>query len=109
MDRYVDMFKALGNSTRLRIFMMLQVKSLCVCEIKQVIGYSMSTLSNHLRIMKDAHLILAIKDNKYINFQINTANPKVKQLLDILKNNCDEEFADDKKKAAEADRDIICG
>ncbi|HHE38083.1 MAG TPA: ArsR family transcriptional regulator [Candidatus Cloacimonetes bacterium] len=42
------MFKALGDKTRLRIVLMLKVKPICVCEIREIIGTSLSTISNHL-------------------------------------------------------------
>lgn len=109
MDKYADMFKALGNATRLRIFFMLRVKTLCVCEIREIIPFSMSTLSNHLKILKDAGIITSFKENKFINFQLNTADSVVEQILKIFENMEDEEIEKDRKRVEKVDRNLICG
>ena len=41
MNFEVEVFKALGDSNRLRIVCMLTVRELCVCEINAVLNISM--------------------------------------------------------------------
>ncbi len=76
MEKYYDyakMFKALGDNSRLRIIKMLSQKNLCVCEIQAIIGYSMPTISNHLKILREAELITAQKQEKYVVYELSTS------------------------------------
>jgi ArsR family transcriptional regulator, arsenate/arsenite/antimonite-responsive transcriptional repressor len=48
--------KALADSHRLRILMLLKNGELCVCQIMEVFGLAMSTISKHLSILAAADL-----------------------------------------------------
>ena len=67
-------FKALSDPNRLRILKMLQIRSLCVCEITEVLQLATSTVSKHLSILKDTDFIIEEKNGKWVNYLINT-NP----------------------------------
>ncbi len=81
MDSKVDVFKALGDSNRLRILNMLSVRNLCVCEINSVLNISMSTISSHLKILRNAGLVNSIKDGRWIIYSLNSDN---QQIFDIV-------------------------
>ena len=49
--------KALSDPNRVRVVKLLQVKELCVCEIKEVLGLAQSTVSKHMKILEDAGLV----------------------------------------------------
>ena len=113
MEEYkIKFFKALSDSNRLRILKMLQTKPLCVCEITNVLELATSTVSQHLKILKDAGFILEEKEGKWVNYLINPrpADPRISSLLSSL----DYGIADDviitadKKKVLAADRNVIC-
>lgn len=112
MEDKVKFFKALSDSNRLRILKMLQTKPLCVCEITNVLGLATSTVSQHLKILKEAGFVLEEKDGKWVNYLINPrpSDSRVSSLLTSL----DFWIADqsviinDKKKVLESDRNIIC-
>jgi len=112
MEDKVKFFKALSDSNRLRILKMLQTKPLCVCEITNVLGLATSTVSQHLKILKEAGFILEEKDGKWVNYLINPrpSDSRITSLLTSL----DFWIADqsviinDKKKVLESDRNIIC-
>ncbi len=108
MKNYLKIFKALGDRSRLRIVIMLLVKPMCVCEIREIIGTSMSTVSNHLRILKEADLINFQKEEKYINYELNITNNLVQEVLNILKDIDDKIITDDHQKAVKADRSNLC-
>ena len=74
LDKQAEIFKALSDKSRLRILKMLQKKSLCVCEITEILQLATSTVSNHLSILKETGLIIDEKDKKWINYRI-VANP----------------------------------
>jgi len=99
MNKYLKIFKALGDKTRLRIVMMLKVKPMCVCEIREIIGSSMSTISNHLKILKEADIINFQKEDRYINYELNNTNEIMQKVLVILDDLNDEEIQLDKQKA----------
>jgi ArsR family transcriptional regulator len=108
----VKIYKALSDPGRLRIMKMLEEKKLCVCEITYVLGLATSTVSKHLSLLRDADLIRAEKDGKWVDFFINNKAGAgiIADTLNSLKNalNDDEEIINDKKLIANADRNIIC-
>jgi DNA-binding transcriptional ArsR family regulator len=51
-------FKALGHPTRLYIIELLNKEGKrCVCELTEILGYDISTISKHLAVLKDACLV----------------------------------------------------
>ncbi len=106
-------FKALSDSSRLRILKMLQYKSLCVCEITSVLELATSTVSKHLSILKDTGFIIEEKEGKWVNYHVNSrsTDPRVIEILTKLDFWIvdSEIILDDKQKVKNVDRQIICG
>lgn len=57
IDDLSDLFLALGNETRLKILLVLSKQELCVCNIAQALGMSMSSISHQLRILRQLKLV----------------------------------------------------
>ncbi|MBL9153752.1 MAG: winged helix-turn-helix transcriptional regulator [Verrucomicrobiales bacterium] len=57
LDRRVAIIKALAHPSRLSIAEMLQDGERCVCDIRDLIGGDLSTISKHLSVMRDAGLL----------------------------------------------------
>lgn len=55
--RLASMFKALGHPSRLAVTRALAKGERCVCELKKIIGADMSTVSNHLTILRNAGIV----------------------------------------------------
>ena len=109
MERYLKAFKALSDDSRLRIVKMLEVKEMCVCEITAIIGYATPTISNHLKILKEAGLIVQERDEKYINYSLNSDDKDfIAKILSFVKNLDDEVFEADKNTALATDRANVC-
>lgn len=70
MREKVEIFKVLSELNRVRILMMLLHKSLCVCEITNILQLSTATVSNHLSYLRDCGFIEDTKDGKWINYKI---------------------------------------
>lgn len=112
MEDKTKFFKALSDSNRLRILKMLQTRPLCVCEITDILELATSTVSQHLKILKEVGFILEEKEGKWVNYLINPqpGDPRISTLLASL----DYWIADqaviiaDKKKIISADRNAIC-
>jgi ArsR family transcriptional regulator len=49
--------KVLGDATRLRILALLEREELSVGELSRALGMSQSRVSNHLRVLREAHLL----------------------------------------------------
>jgi len=107
------LFKALSDNGRLRILKMLQQKSLCVCEITDIIQLATSTVSKHLSILKDAGFIIEQKDGKWVNYGVNSrsTDQRVIEILTKLDFWIEDSqlIEDDKEKVKSVDRMIICG
>ncbi len=74
MEKFIKMFKALSDETRLRIYLLLLREKLCVCEIVNILNIEQSRVSHCLRILKEANLISCCKKGIWM---IYSANPKV--------------------------------
>ena len=113
MDKLVQILKALGDKNRLRIVKMLQQKKMCVCEITAVIGLAVSTVSNHLSILKGAEIIGDMKDGKWVEYYLKTKtkNIFVVGLLPLISFwlNDDEQIKSDLKKIKIVNREKLCG
>jgi len=80
---YLNIFKALGDENRLRILLMLRQRSLCVCEMHEVLNIALSTLSAHLKLMKHTGLIVDEKDGRWVIYSL-SKNTYLNELLDTL-------------------------
>ena len=105
-------FKALSDTSRLRILKMLQAKSLCVCEMQDVLGLAVSTVSKHLSILRDAGFIIEEKEGKWVNYMINP-RPKDLRISSILSSldfwiSDEDIIIKDKKKIKNINRHIVC-
>ncbi len=112
LEKQSEIFKALSEPNRIRIVKMLQQKSLCVCEITEILQLAASTVSKHLSILKNAGFIIDEKDNKWINYKINP-NPEDAGVLSslfsvkLLMEN-DEVIKKDREMLQKVDREILC-
>ena len=70
MKEIIKAFKALSDPTRLRIFLLLLEKDLCVCELTYVLDMSQSRVSHQLRLLRDADLVEDKRDGRWIIYAI---------------------------------------
>jgi ArsR family transcriptional regulator len=112
LNKQAEIFKALSDKNRLRILKMLQRKSLCVCEITEILQLATSTVSNHLSILKEAGLIIDEKDKKWINYKINPepGNPEVASILVSLHLLLEDDpmIKRDRELINTVDREVLC-
>ena len=109
----VNPLKAVGDVNRVRILKMLEERELCVCEVREILDLSNSTVSQHLALLRAADLIVDAKDGKWVNYRLNdeSENTLVRSVLDLMKKSFedDETVREDRKKAKRVDRAKICG
>lgn len=70
MTRLSSIFKALSDPSRLRIIYLLSKSPLCVCDISQILDMSQSSISHHLRVLRDTHLVRFKKDGKMVIYSL---------------------------------------
>lgn len=66
MQRAVELFKALGDETRLRILNLLTEREVCVCEIVEILKLGQSKVSRHLATLKHASLVDCRRDGMWV-------------------------------------------
>lgn len=77
-----------GNNVRLRIlFLLYEEKRLCVCDLSDILGMTISAVSQHLRKLKDRKLIVTEREAQTIFYSLtkeyeNMLNPFFKILND---------------------------
>ena len=59
-----ELFKVLGDPTRIRIAYALSREELCVCDIANLLGVSQSAVSHSLRALRQLKLVRFRKDGK---------------------------------------------
>jgi len=66
------LFSLLGSEVRLKIIMLLlRNKKLCVCDISDMLEMKQSPVSQHLRKLKDAEILISKREGLMINYYIN--------------------------------------
>lgn len=74
MEKYslVDIFKALGDKTRMEIINLLKSEEICVCVLLENFTCSQPALSHHLKILKQAKIVLDRREGKWIHYRLNS-------------------------------------
>lgn len=66
----VSILKALADPIRLAIMHHLCKGEACVCELLQLFSVTQPTLSHHMRILSEAHLVTGRREGKWIHYSI---------------------------------------
>ena len=61
-----ELFKAFGDSTRIRILFALFEADICVCDPAASLGMTQSAISHQLRLLKQARLVNGRREGKQI-------------------------------------------
>lgn len=65
-----EIFKALGDPTRMKIMHSLSIEELCVCDLAKLINMSVSAVSHHLRILRNLRLVKHKKEGKMVLYSL---------------------------------------
>jgi ArsR family transcriptional regulator, arsenate/arsenite/antimonite-responsive transcriptional repressor len=94
----VELFKALGDFSRLRIIRILASNmedEICVTDIASLLGVSTSAVSQHIRILKSLGILVAEKKGFRVYYHINTATltgykKMIDQMFEVAFKKCGE-------------------
>lgn len=83
MENYIEIIKALGEKTRLRIAFLLKAShtELCVCEIVDALEEPQYNVSRHLQLLKHAGLLQERKDGRWVYYSLIDAGKAASPIL----------------------------
>jgi ArsR family transcriptional regulator, lead/cadmium/zinc/bismuth-responsive transcriptional repressor len=79
ITRVTDIFKILADPTRARIVFALSQAELCVCDLANLVGISVSAVSHQLRLLRSLGLVKFRKEGRLAYYTLNDQH--VEQLL----------------------------
>lgn len=83
----VQMLKALGDETRIRIVNILRKGPLCVCEIESILEITQSNASRHLNKLMSAKIVTYYKEAKYVYYKLDEETLKEHGFIKIILDN----------------------
>jgi ArsR family transcriptional regulator len=83
IEKMADVFKLLGDKTRLMVLALLNEKDLCVCEIVEVLKTSQPNISQHMRKLKDGGLVKETKKGQWVYYSLNIKDKQY--ILELFK------------------------
>jgi DNA-binding transcriptional ArsR family regulator len=83
-----DIFKLLGEPTRLKIILALIKNELCVCDISATIDSTVSAVSHQLRLLRNARIVKYRKDGKMVYYSIDDGH--INSAIKLIKDHSEE-------------------
>jgi len=80
-DQTVEVLRAAGEATRLRILALLAREELAVLELTRILGQSQPRVSRHLKVLADAGLVERFPDGAWVFYRLAGAGP-IRELID---------------------------
>ncbi len=71
MIKSVKVFKAIGDETRIKILVLLSKKNICAKGIARHLQISEAAVSQHIKILKEANLIIGYKRGYHVIYDLN--------------------------------------
>ncbi len=71
VERLQNIFKVLGNESRLRILQLLLEKSYCGEELARMMNLTSATISHHMKKLDETGIIFSKKEQYYTNYYVN--------------------------------------
>lgn len=65
-----NFFKVMGDGTRFRILYALDKEELCVCDLANLLGMSVSAVSHQLARLRESKLVTSRRDGKNVFYTI---------------------------------------
>lgn len=65
-----DFFKIFADSTRIRILVALDGREMCVSDISEELGISVSCVSHQLKLLRSTNLIKSVRSGKNVYYSL---------------------------------------
>ena len=116
MLEFLNITKALAEENRLRILLALDGQELCVCQIIELLGLAPSTVSKHMSVLRQAHLVAGRKDGRWMYYRLanKDAPAEVQEAIawinkSLARNKRIRKDAKRLNKILKIDLDVLCG
>jgi len=81
VERLALTYKALADSTRLKIAMALKNGEMCVCDLAALLGLSESAISHQIRRLKDLALVKGRREGQILYYSLDDHH--VEELIQV--------------------------
>ncbi len=89
--RELNIVKALGDETRLRILKLLLKRELCVCELEAALDLSQSKVSRHLTVLRSVGLVNDRRKGQWVFYSLfKPENDFKKSVVRVIENSLSE-------------------
>jgi DNA-binding transcriptional ArsR family regulator len=72
-----ETFRALADSSRAKIVYSLLREELCTCDLAAILGHSESSVSQHLRVLRQLRLVKNRREGKMVFYSLDDAHVRV--------------------------------
>jgi ArsR family transcriptional regulator len=86
-EQVVDLLRAAGESTRLRVLALLAAEELSVLELGRILDQSQPRVSRHLKLLAEAGLVERFPDGAWVFYRLALKSPGravIQQALDLI-------------------------
>ncbi len=66
-------FKVLSVDTRVRMIELLKCRPMCVNALAKTLGITPAAVSQHLRVLRDADIVIADKQGYFVHYRVDDA------------------------------------
>lgn len=84
MNALSDLFKILGDDTRLRIIHLLYHQDLCVCELVEIMEESQPKISKHIAKIRSQQMVDTNRNEQYIYYSLKRDDNELMNLLEPI-------------------------
>ncbi|GAC44024.1 ArsR/SmtB family transcription factor [Paenibacillus popilliae] len=85
IEEMAEQFKLLGDKTRLKIVSLLSQQQMCVCHLVELLQSTQPNISQHLRKLKDAGLVVEERRGQWIYYSLSIEDkPHLKDAIEYL-------------------------
>lgn len=113
MKDFILVNKALSDPNRVKILKLLQSRTMCVCELQELLAIAQPTVSKHLKQLEKAGLVSSYKDGLWVNYRLadGSGSPYAASILGNLRHwlSDDGQIKELVARAPGARREEICG
>lgn len=78
-DRAAAIFRALGDSNRLRLLSLLMSRELCVSEISGILDDNLSAVSQRLKLLRSERIVVVRREGKHMFYSL--ADGHIRELI----------------------------
>ncbi len=84
MNKYVNLFKALSDETRLRLVVSLAHGEHCVCELTEMLKLSQPKVSRHLAKLKTLGIVQSRRETQFIYYSLASNREDVISIVNVI-------------------------